>query len=254
MGLDIYSGTLTTYYSGNWETQVQKYARENNLGFIKTDENGNELLSSEVDYAELTEAIVQWQNTITETLASNQIRVTNWLEKECSEYFTDKPDWDAFGALLLYTASMISKTAYPAQVEKGFSFMDHPAVKQMIESQLPGWSFFARSELWLPYDNSFSFYYQNPFEKPMMISTLACLKQELERINAFEWKADEKEILNWSASEGYPTEAKIENGKLIMMEHPQDYSTESLAKFAFSIFYRAALFAAEHQVPIILDY
>ena len=36
-------------------------------------------------------------------------------------------------------------------------------------------------------------------------------------------------------------------------EHTE-YDTQSLAKFAFSLFWRALNFAEEHQVPILLDY
>ena len=34
MGLDIYAGTLTRYYSHNWKTVVQQWAEENGYTFI----------------------------------------------------------------------------------------------------------------------------------------------------------------------------------------------------------------------------
>ena len=33
MGLDIYAGTLTRYYSHNWKTVVQQWAEENGYAF-----------------------------------------------------------------------------------------------------------------------------------------------------------------------------------------------------------------------------
>ena len=33
MGLDIYAGTLTRYYSHNWKTIVQQWAEENGYTF-----------------------------------------------------------------------------------------------------------------------------------------------------------------------------------------------------------------------------
>lgn len=36
MGLDIYAGTLTRYYSHNWKTVVQQWAEENGWGFQKS--------------------------------------------------------------------------------------------------------------------------------------------------------------------------------------------------------------------------
>ena len=36
MGLDIYAGTLTRYYSHNWKTVVQQWAEENGYAFTPT--------------------------------------------------------------------------------------------------------------------------------------------------------------------------------------------------------------------------
>ena len=71
------------------------------------------------------------------------------------------------------------------------------------------------------------------------------------------WQADEDTILDWSDTEGYPVDGTVgPNGqysKADIPEHTQ-YDTESLAKFAFSMFWRAMRFAEEQQVPILLDY
>ena len=47
-------------------------------------------------------------------------------------------------------------------------------------------------------------------------------------------------------SDGHYSKAEIS-------EHTR-YDTESLAKFAFSMFWQAMRFAQEQQVPILLDY
>lgn len=76
-----------------------------------------------------------------------------------------------------------------------------------------------------------------------MIGTLGALEQELEHINEICWLAKEETILSWTETEGYPAktlkdvETGAEDGK------KETYSTESLAKFAFSIFWRAMKFA-----------
>ena len=49
MGLDIYAGTLTRYYSHNWKTVVQQWAEENGYAFNRITPDGepadNELRS-----------------------------------------------------------------------------------------------------------------------------------------------------------------------------------------------------------------
>ena len=86
--------------------------------------------------------------------------------------------------------------------------------------------------------------------------TVEVLKRELEQINALGWQADEAEILGWTGTEGYPVDGQIQNGKLTgqgITEHTV-YNTESLAKFAFSILWKAAGFSLEKRVPILLDF
>ena len=39
MGLDIYAGTLTRYYSHNWKTVVQQWAEENVLSALSKAKN-----------------------------------------------------------------------------------------------------------------------------------------------------------------------------------------------------------------------
>ena len=40
MGLDIYAGTLTRYYSHNWKTVVQQWAEENGYTFNRITPDG----------------------------------------------------------------------------------------------------------------------------------------------------------------------------------------------------------------------
>ena len=86
-----------------------------------------------------------------------------------------------------------------------------------------------------------------PTGNEVMIGTLGALEQDLEHINEICWLAKEETILSWTETEGYPAktlkdvETGAEDGK------KATYSTESLAKFAFSIFWRAMKFAKEHR-------
>ena len=90
-----------------------------------------------------------------------------------------------------------------------------------------------------------------------MIATLGGLRKELERLNGMARQADEDTILRWSETEGYPVDGTVgpdgQYSKADIPEHTQ-YDTDSLAKFAFSMFWQAMQFAEEQQVPILLDY
>ena len=90
-----------------------------------------------------------------------------------------------------------------------------------------------------------------------MIATLGGLRKELEKLNQLAWQTDEDTILGWADTEGYPVDGTVDSdgqySKADIPEHTQ-YDTQFLAKFAFSMFWRAMRFAEEQQVPILLDY
>ena len=56
MGLDIYAGTLTRYYSHNWKTVVQQWAEENGYAFNRITPDGEPADNEEepVSYTHLT--------------------------------------------------------------------------------------------------------------------------------------------------------------------------------------------------------
>ncbi|MCP3771751.1 hypothetical protein NLX71_00245 [Paenibacillus sp. MZ04-78.2] len=77
----------------------------------------------------------------------------------------------------------------------------------------------------------------------------------MEKLNEIGWKAEKATILNWRDTEGRPTDGQAAAGEIgIVIHEATEYNTESLAKFAFSMLYRAALFSKENNVPILLDY
>ena len=65
MGLDIYAGTLTRYYSHNWKTVVQQWAEENGWGFQKiTPDGGAADNEEEMSPAEVQAAVENWRDQI----------------------------------------------------------------------------------------------------------------------------------------------------------------------------------------------
>lgn len=258
MGLDLYAGTLTRYYSHNWKTVVQQWAEANGYSFEKITPDGETVEDQQMSPAEVQEIVEGWRDSILEAIRQpDQPAFTPWEEDNEKPYFTDKPDWDAFGAMLLVAACHTIGEPVPPTVQKGWKFMEHPAIAQLTKDQERVWSFFRGVIWWLPLSDSFLFQAPLPNNNQVRISTLGGLRKELEQINRLAWQADEKTILHWSETEGYPTDGIIgADGKISMADIPEhtEFSTDSLAKFAFSMFWQAMKFAEEQQVPILLDY
>lgn len=253
MGLDIYAGTLTRYYAGNWKNAVQMWAEANGYTFNKITPEGDSIEEEALDPVEVQTAIEQWRDWLLAALASEGETYAPWLEDNTSPYFTDKPDWDAFGALLLYAACGIYQEKLPERVPKSWDFGEHPLIAQAMADEEVKWSLFSGATFWLPIEGAFWFQCQDPAGNEQIIATLDGLVKELAKINDEGWQAEEAEILAWSETEGYP----MEGGQLaggISVGTEMDYDTESLAKFAYSILYQALKFAKEQNAAIVLDY
>lgn len=119
------------------------------------------------------------------------------------------------------------------------------------------WSLFRGAAWWLPPPDAFFFQAPLPTDDTAVIGTVGGPRKELEKLNQLAWQADEDTILRWTGTEEYPVDGTIgPDGQYSKADIPAHtgYDTESLAKFAFSIFWQAMRFAEEQQVPILLDY
>ena len=259
MGLDIYAGTLTRYYSHNWKTVVQQWAEENGWGFQRiTPEVQNVAGEEELTPSEAQEIVEDWRDQILAAISQpGKEPYAPWPEDNERPYYTDKPDWDAFGAMLLVAACHTCGEPVPPTVEKDWNFMEHPAISRLAEDQERVWSLFRGTDWWLPLEDPLLFQAPLPTGGQSVIATVGLLRRELERLNQMAWQADEVTILRWSETEGYPADGTLGTdghfSRADILEHTQ-FDTNSLAKFAFSMLWQAARFAEEHQAPILLDY
>ena len=106
MGLDIYAGTMTRYYTHNWKTAVQQWAEEHGYTFQRITPSGDEIPEDEkMSPAEIQADIENWQQQVLSAITQpGQKPYTPWTENNEKPYYTDKPDWEAFGAMLLAAA------------------------------------------------------------------------------------------------------------------------------------------------------
>lgn len=259
MGLDIYAGTLTRYYAHNWKTAVQQWAEENGYTFNRITPAGDVPADEEeMSPAEIQALVEEWRDQILAAVTQpGQEPYAPWPEDNEKPYYTDKPDWDALGAMLLVAACHAYDEPIPATVAKDWDFIEHPLIKKLSEEEEQVWSLFRGATWWIPLADSFLFQGPLPTGQQMIIGTVGGLRNELEKLNSWAWQADEDTIIKWSQTEGYPVDGEVgPDGVLVKSETGENiaYDTESLAKFAFSLFYQALIFAEEQQVPILLDY
>ena len=253
MGLDIYAGTLTRYYSRNWKTSVQQWGEANgvNVNIVRPEEQQGETVPAD----EILQDVTGWREQLIEALGGSITRRPFWTEdNDVTPYYTDKPDWDAVSALQLYVSCKATGSEVPEKVAKRFDVYETPEYKKFMEKKQNAISLFDSDGWWLPIADSFIFrgYLLTGHER--IIATVGMLKNELEEINALEWHADEQTITEWSKTEGYPTDALYGKGKLEYIAKHSEFDTVSLAKFAFSILWQAVRHSEQYGTLIIYDY
>ena len=114
MGLDLYAGTFTRYYTRNWKTVVEAWAEANGVDFKRTEAEDEEKLSPE----EVQEIVCAWRDEMLQAVTPENQLPETWEESNDKAYYTDKPDWDAFGAMLLVTAAHTYEETIPETLEK----------------------------------------------------------------------------------------------------------------------------------------
>lgn len=250
MGLDVYSGCLVRYYSRNWLTSVQQWGLENGLDVQIVRSNNSEPAPVE----DIIAGVTQWRDWLLRELDEYITSPCDWNEdNDITPYYTDKPDFCAYEALQLFFAAKYLGEKVPETIPKDFNLSDHPLYQRFIKTKQNHYSLF-ECEWWLPISDCLMFPAKLPTGHDRTFATTGLLREELKEINAIEWKADKQTILSWRDTEGYPDDAYFRDGKIEKKKVHTEYNTESLAKFAFSIFWQAERHSRKHGTMIILDY
>lgn len=256
MGMDLYAGTLTRYYAHNWKTEAQQWAEENGFGYQKITSGTDS--QNELSVREIRQIIENWRDSLLSAIREHNNRVGSWPEDNERPYLTNKPDWPAFEALLLYAACKSLGEQVPKKFGKKAQFEDFEISKRAYNTPKLQWSLFKGVVCWLPLEAGFVINANMPTGNEAVISTTWCLLRELEKINSYDWNADEATINRWYDEDGYETKdsklTKLTDNVSMIEPESGLYDTESLARFAFARFYRAAQFAQENQVPVLMDF
>lgn len=241
MGLDIYAGTLTRYYTRNWKTAVQQWSEQNNIRCNIITPNG-EMRNENIDAEEVQHSVELWMEALTSGLSDKDILFKSWEENNEKEYYTDKPGWDGYGALVILSACLYSGKEVPKFYEKSSDWNDDPVVQTFVINESYTNPFLNGIEMWVPFEGCMSFSYIFPTGKEANMSTVEQLESDLQYMNKMRWNADEETILSWLNTE-------------VASDADKDtFDFDALSKFAYCIFYKAVLFAKENKVPIRLDY
>lgn len=235
VGLDIYAGSLTRYLAGDWELASQKVAKE--LGLQITIRRKHDPEDAIRDPNELRPIVERWRDGLSLALADDLAAPLEWDESPSSKYFTDKPAWDGYAALILWAAyEEQPHLLRPINAVEEWS-EDAAYCACMRDDHKSRYSHLYDVSLWLPCDFRFVFQAEFVTGTPMLIGSSRELAFQLDELNRRTWAASPTTLAEW-----------IKDGA--------DYGAplETSARFAFSVFKFLADQSVAENLPMLMDY
>ena len=241
MGLDVYVGPLTRYYTGNWETILQQATKGSDIPVTISRPNQPKQgwFARLLDQfrprgpAAAARAVRRWRNRLRTELGIPDL---DWNEYPEAEYATDRPAWDCYGALVLWAAYDELPNAKRRETAKDWD-KDPAYLTSRMNPHSRYRHLIADTEIWLPVE----------FRAPVRTAAIAGdsivvgssvrLLAELRELNSRTWNAGDEQTSKWrydGAEFGGPLEPS--------------------ARFAFSIFYELARRSVAARLPMKLDY
>ena len=235
MSLDVYVGSLTRYYAGEWENIAERTARERGARYRVARVGA---LFNSRDPNEMGRGVIAWRAALSQSLGDRIAAPLDWSEDPQAAYFTGRPGWDGFGSLVLWAA-----------------YAEHPAVRHpgslpeewdndpvLVRSNAAGYrsrySHLVRNvEMWLPGSFDFTFEGEDVDGRRVVMGSAVMLRRQLDELNAATWKAGAGVVAGWGRE---PPVGEV--------------ALEQSARHAFAVLLELAGHAVEHRLPMKLDY
>jgi len=234
LGLDIYVGSFTRYFSGDWELAAARVARETGATFSVVRQHDPE--DAVRDPEQLRPIILQWRTGLAEALSKLVPEPFDWSEEADTPYFTDKPAWDGYQSLLLWAAYEEHPELHrPDHIPEDWT--NDAAIQLSMGGKTRYPALLSNVEFWLPVPFSIVFDADSPSGKKITMASSYALAQQLRELNDRTWKVTDSEMDHWTR-QNFEYGAPIEEG----------------ARFAYALFQRHANLSVMHRLPMLLDY
>jgi hypothetical protein len=233
MALDVYVGSLTRYYAGDWEGIVQSTGRRPRAARstqMRRDDPAR-------DRERIRAAVLAWRDGVGRALQPHLGAPLDWSEAADAPWFSGRPGWDGFGSLVLW-AAYAEQPALRRPPSLPEEWDDDPAlVRSNAEGFRSRYSHLVRNvELWLPASFDFTFEGEDVDGRRIIVGSVPTLGRQLGELNAATWKMDAGELMALSRRRAAGT------------------TLETCARHALAVMMSLARRAIEHRLPMKLDY
>lgn len=236
MGLDLYVGSLTRYYSGDWETIVARTAREQGVGYrvVNADPKPKDAVT---DPEQIRPMIEQWRQGLEQGLRAHLASGLSWEESAEAPYFSDKPDWTGYAGVAILAAQQLHPES-PLPEKVPAQFAKDPAYQALAQERFRGdYAQLFEVEIWFPSDFPFVFQAQDLAGNEVRFGSAAQLLAQLKKLNERTLKGDAGSLERWKREGAGPAD-----------------SFAKASQFGLSMFLHHAELAVKHRLPMKLDY
>jgi hypothetical protein len=235
MAFDVYVGTLTRFYTGDWDNVGQRWARSEGVSYQMIHTGGEP--EPPAPAADVRAAVMAWRDAINQGLAGLGHGALQWSEEDDQPYFTDRPAWEGYSGLLLWAAYAHFPSA-PLPYALPQSWADDTMYQKVMAapSQLR-YPVVLSANLWLPGD--FRLCFDCPSfvsEDRSVVASTGALVAELRQLRT--------ERIRWRTPSVLSHFKKARN----------EISLERAAHSGLAAFAALAEKAHEHQLPILLSF
>ena len=233
MAVQAYVGTLTRFFSYDWETEAQRDAHRTGETVVVVTTDGQPVQLG--DPKAIEPQITEWRAYVAKGAAGAGAEL-HWPEGMGPPYFTLGLSWDALAALYLWAAyAQTPEAQFPERVDDWANddvFLTQAANKALSPLAVLLCGF------WLPSAGTFRMECAHPAEGRTTVVSLPMLRDALEQLNACTWRASPAEIAQWRSLYGGDT------GGLL----------DPAARYAFSVFWDLAATAQREGLPMTLRF
>lgn len=232
MALDVYVGSLTRYYAGDWESSADRRGQRTRprTGATRASDPGQ-------DSQRIAKSVLDWRAGLGRALASHLAEPLDWPEIADAPWFTDRPGWDGFGSLVLW-AAYAEQPGLPRPNALPEEWDDDPALlRSNAEGFRSRYAHLVRNvELWLPCAFDFTFEGEDVDGRRIIVGSSILLGRQLADLNAATWKMDAGEMA------------------ALVRSRPPGSALEACARRALAVMTGLVQQAVEHRLPMKLDY
>jgi hypothetical protein len=255
MALDVYVGTLTRFYRGEWENPGQRLAREQGTQYHLIHAGGEPEPHPSVE--EIRKAISTWCEALSNALQSHNCGQITLDEAEDRPYFTERPGWHGYSGMLVWAAHA-EHPDLPMPKELPKSRMDDAAFARSSNREFPSkYGTILQPTLWLPAEFPFFFEGETLHSDKSCIGSVFTLRRQIEELldltgpQLFE-QAQRQQRAHAAAPKrswlGRLLSRSAEENK------PLPPGVAESAEYGLEIFRDLAVKACEHRLPMILSY